>query len=122
MSKFVTFLTLLSTSVFAQEAAQAAPKQNPLMSFVPFILIFGVFYFLMIRPQKKKFEEEQNFLKSIKSGDEVYTKAGLIGTISGQTDKVVTLEVADGVKMKVLKGQIAGSTKKLFAPAPQTKK
>lgn len=105
-------MNFLFTPVYAQ--AQNAAQQNPIMSFLPFIVIFVIFYFLMIRPQKKKLEEEQNMIKALKSGDEIYTKSGLIGTIAGQTDKVVTLEVSQGVKMKVLKSQIGGLASKIF--------
>lgn len=105
---------LLITAANAQDGGAGAPAQNPLMSFLPFILIFFIFYFLMIKPQKKKLEEEQAMINSIAKGDEIYTKSGIIGTITGMTDKIVTLEVSDGVKMKVVKGQIAGLAKKLF--------
>ena len=107
----------------AQEATtQAAQPANGFMSFVPFVLIFVVFYFLMIRPQKKKLEEEQSFLNSLKKGDEIYTKAGVFGTIYGMNDKVVTLEIAENVKVKVLKGHIAGSVASLFKKEVDKKK
>ncbi len=106
---------LLITAANAQEGgAGGAPAQNPLMSFLPFILIFFIFYFLMIKPQKKKMEEEQAMINSIAKGDEIYTKSGIIGTITGITDKIITLEVSEGVKMKIVKGQIGGLAKKLF--------
>ena len=105
-------MDFLFTSVHAQ--AQNTAQQNPVMSFLPFIIIFVIFYFLMIRPQKKKLEEEQSMLKALKNGDEIYTKSGLIGTIAGQTEKVITLEVAQGVKMKILKSQIGGLASKIF--------
>lgn len=102
-------------SVYAQ-AAGAAPAnpQSALMSFVPFIFIFFIFYFLMIRPQKKRMEEEKNFLGNLKKGDEVYTKSGMIGNIQGLTDKIVTLDLGEGVKIKILKGQIGGPTSNIF--------
>lgn len=121
---------ILLSEVMAQEpqgvasATQAAAQQpSPLASLVPFALIFVVFYFLLIRPQKKRMQEEQTLLGSLGKGDEVYTKSGLIGIIAGLTDKVVTLEVSDGVKVKVLRGQIGGLYQKLFekpsTPTPQ---
>lgn len=105
----------------AADAATKAPAQSPLMSFVPFILIFFVFYFLMIRPQKKKLAEEQNFLNNLQKGDEIYTKSGLIGVVTGVTEKLVTLEVSEGVKIKVLKMQIGGLFKKLLEQAAEKK-
>ena len=109
-----TLAQLILSSAYAQEAAAGQPTQNPLMSFLPFLVIFFIFYFLMIKPQKKKMEEEQAMINSIGKGDEIYTKSGIIGTITGITDKIVTLEVSDGVKMKVVKNQIGGLAKKLF--------
>jgi len=96
------------------EGAQAAQKPGGLMSLLPFVLIFAVFYFLMIRPQKKKLEEEKNLLAKLSKGDEVYTKSGVLGIINGLTEKIVTLEIAEGVKMKVLRGHIAGFSAPLF--------
>lgn len=106
-------LGLLISNAHAQAAA--APAQSPLMSFVPLILVFFVFYFLMIRPQKKKMEEEQKFIASMEKGQEVYTKSGMIGKIHGLTDKVVTLEIEGGNKVKFLRTQIAGSASTLFS-------
>ncbi len=100
-------LSLISNS-YAQAAAEAGKAQSPIMQFVPLILVFVIFYFLMIRPQKKKFEEEQNMLSKLSKGDEVYTKSGLIGTVYGLTDKIVTIEASEGVKIKVLRTQVGG--------------
>lgn len=103
------------SSAFAQEATNQVAQQPSLMqSLMPFILIFIVFYFLMIRPQKKKLDQEQNFLNALQKGQEIYLKSGIIGTIHGLTDKVVTLEVADGTRIKVLRSSIGGATAKLF--------
>ena len=114
-------------NLFAIESAMAqangpASAQNPIMSFLPFILIFMVFYFLMIRPQKKKIEEEKTFLSALQKGDEVFTKAGMIGTIQGLTDKVVTLEIAQGINVKILRSQVAGLAKKIFEVTPTAQK
>ena len=108
-------LDLILSSAQAQDAAaNPAMNQNPMMQFLPFILVFGIFYFLMIKPQKKKLEQEQAMLKGLTKGDEIYTKAGLLGTIVGLTEKIVTLEVASGVKLKVIRSQIAGKSNGLF--------
>lgn len=115
MLKITTFLfIILNFSAFGQEAAVRS-QQSPFMSFVPFILMFFVFYFLMIRPQKKKMDQEQAFVSALKKGDEVFTKSGMLGTISGINDKVVTLDIAEGTKVKFLRSQIAGSSKNIFS-------
>ena len=97
------------------QAFAMAPSQNsqgggnPIVAFLPLIIIFAIFYFLLIRPQQKRQKEHQNFLANLQKGDEVVTSGGLIGRITGLTDEVVTLEVADKVKVKVARNQIAGS-------------
>lgn len=73
----------------------------------PFLAMFGVVYFLMIRPQQKKLKEQQAMLSSLKHGDEVLTASGILGKVTGITDKVVTVEVADNVRVKMLKSQVA---------------
>ena len=73
---------------------------------VPFVAMFAVVYFLMIRPQQKKMKEQQDMLSALKHGDEVLTAAGILGKVTGITDKIVTVEVADNVRIKMLKSQI----------------
>lgn len=81
--------------------------------FLPFGVILVIFYFLIIRPQSKRLKTHDKFISELKRGDTVVTASGIIGTIDGMTDQVVTLEVASGVKMKVLKKQIAASAASL---------
>lgn len=76
--------------------------------FLPLIFIFVIFYFLIIRPQSKKMKEQDKMLSELKRGDDVVTSSGILGRIEGLTDVVVTLEIADGVRIKVLRKQIAG--------------
>lgn len=104
---------LLIASAHAQTGA--APAQPAWVSFVPFVLIFLVMYFLMIRPQKKRMEEEQSFISKLSHGDEVYTKSGILGKVTGIADKVVTLELEGGTRMKVLKSHIGGSAAAIFS-------
>jgi preprotein translocase subunit YajC len=82
-------------------AADAASAGSPLGGLIPMILIFVVFYFLLIRPQQQKAKLQQSFLSSLKKGDVVITSGGLHGTIKGLTDKVVTLEIAENIRVKV---------------------
>ncbi len=77
--------------------------------FIPLILIFVVFYFLLIRPQQKQAKQQQQFLNDLKTGDKVITKGGIHGTITGLTDTVVTLEIAQNVRVKVSRSAIASS-------------
>lgn len=80
---------------------------------LPFVLMFVVIYFLIIRPQQKKMKEHQALLGQVKYGDEVVTNGGIFGKVTGITEKVVTVEIADGVKIKLLKSQIASVNPKV---------
>jgi preprotein translocase subunit YajC len=85
----------------------AAGAGGSIASFIPLILIFVVFYFLLIRPQQKQAKQQQQFLNDLKNGDKVITKGGLYGTITGLTDTVVTLEIAQNIRVKVSRSAIA---------------
>ncbi|MBI3070835.1 MAG: preprotein translocase subunit YajC [Deltaproteobacteria bacterium] len=73
-------------------------------------LMFVIFYFLLIRPQQKKQKEHQAMLASVRKGDEIVTQSGIYGRIAGLTDTIVTLEIADKVRVKMARGQIAAKT------------
>ncbi len=75
---------------------------------LPFAVIFIIFYFLIIRPQARRMKDQQKVLGALKRGDEVLTNSGILGTIEGVTEKFITLKIDDGVKIKILKTQIAG--------------
>ena len=81
------------------------------MGLLPLVLLFVVFYFLLIRPQQKRAKEQKAFIQNLKKGDKVVTSGGLYGTITGITDETVTLEIADKIRVKVLKGAIANTVK-----------
>lgn len=107
-------LTLLALSTTAYGQSAPATPQNPMLQFLPLVVVFVIFYFLMIRPQKKKFENEQALINKLTKGDEIYTKTGIIGTIYGINDKIVDLEIADGVRVKMLKNQVGGLAKSVL--------
>lgn len=75
------------------------------------VLIFGVFYFIVIRPQSKARKEREQMLRELKKGDEIVTNGGVFGTVSGIKDGVVTLLISDRVRIRVLLTQIAGLAK-----------
>lgn len=75
--------------------------------FVPLIIIFVIFYFLLIRPQQKQLKTHKEMLDSLKIGDSVVTSGGLHGKITGITETIVTLEIAKDVRVKVEKGSIS---------------
>lgn len=85
----------------------AAPQQPSTMGFfVPMLGMLVLMYFFMIRPQQKRMKQQQELHKGLQNGDEVITNAGIIGTITGMSDKVVTLEIQKNVQMKVLRSQV----------------
>jgi preprotein translocase subunit YajC len=90
---------------------------------ITMVLIFVIFYFLLIRPQQKKQKELQAMLANLAYGDMVMTTGGIHGKITGLTDTVVTLEIADKVRIKVARSAIGAVLQKSgsAAPAPSTK-
>jgi preprotein translocase subunit YajC len=80
-------------------------------SMIPLVLMFVIFYFMLIRPQQKKAKDHQNFLSGLKRGDQVVTRGGVIGRITGVTDNVVTMEIQEKVRIRVLKSFIEGAHK-----------
>ena len=90
--------------------------------FIPLLLMFAVFYFMLIRPQQKKTRQHQDLLKSLKVGDRVVTTGGLFGTIVAGGDHVVKLEIADKVRVEVGRSYIAGKVEsKEITAAKETK-
>lgn len=81
---------------------------NPLMTFLPFILMILVVWFLLIRPQRKKQKDHQQMLTTLAKGDRVVTSSGMFGTIVGIKDNVIVLKVGEDTKIEFLKSSIAG--------------
>lgn len=100
------------TSIAYAAGPAAGGGAGGFASFLPLILIFVVFYFLLIRPQQKQAKQHQEFLSNLKSGDKVITKGGIHGSITGLTDTVITLEIADNLRIKVSRDAISGSAVK----------
>ena len=89
-------------------AGQPQGAAGMVQSLLPLVIIFGIFYFLLIRPQQKKAKELKAMLDNLKKGDQVLTSGGIYGTIFSLTADEVTLIIADGVKVKVARGYISG--------------
>jgi len=95
----------LISDAFAQAGPAAAGGS---FQFATVMIVFvAVFYFLLIRPQQKKAKEHQNMLTKLASGDEVVTTGGLLGKVTEVGDTFVTIEVAEGVRVKVQKFQVS---------------
>ncbi|MFC5740375.1 preprotein translocase subunit YajC [Dyella tabacisoli] len=95
--------------VIAQAAPAAAGAQagNPLMTFLPLILLFAVFYFLMIRPQMKRQKEHRTMVSALSKGDEVVTNGGIAGRVEEVGESFITVEIAPNVSIKLQKGAVS---------------
>jgi preprotein translocase subunit YajC len=91
------------SSAYAQDAAQA----DPFGFFLPMIVIFVAFYFLLIRPQQKRQKEHTALISAISSGDEVVTAGGVLGKVTAVSEHYVTLQVAENVEIKVQKSTVS---------------
>lgn len=89
------------------QAAPGAGGPGPLMTVFPFILIFVIMYFMVIRPQQKKAKQHQEMLAKLKKNDEVMTSGGIYGKVMDLKDTVVTLEIAPNVRIRVHRPQIS---------------
>ena len=101
--------------------AQGAGGVGDFSFIIMMAVIFAIFYFLMIRPQQKKQKELKAMLYNLAHGDAVMTSGGIHGKVTGLTDAVVTLEIADKVRIKVARSAIAAVLQKSGSPAPTAK-
>ena len=90
---------------FAQTAVQQQPSL--LASFVPLILIFVIFYFLLIRPQQKKAKEHKILLNSIKRGDQILTSGGMIAKVIKADQEELTVEISEKVNVKIFRSTVS---------------
>ncbi len=121
----INFSNIFISESFADtvDAAATAAPQTGLMNFVPLILIFLVFYFLLVRPQQKKMKEHQHTLNHLKNGDKVQTTGGIFGVVKSIDNEknIIELEIASNVVIKVLKQGVAEVAKDK-TPAHKSKK
>jgi preprotein translocase subunit YajC len=100
----------------AQSAPGAGGGGSAWQQFVPMIAIFAIFYFFLIRPQSAKAKEHQKMLSELKKGDDVVTTGGIIGKITGINDAEMTLQVQEGVRLRVTRASVQN---KYVPPAPK---
>jgi preprotein translocase subunit YajC len=99
-------MTFPTSFMIAQAAPAAGQAPNPIMTFLPLILLFVVFYFLMIRPQMKRQKEHRNMVAALSKGDEVVTNGGIAGKVEEVGESFITVEIAPNVKIKLQKGAV----------------
>jgi preprotein translocase subunit YajC len=98
---------MFSTPAFAQATGGGGPT-DMLVQFLPFVLIFVIMYFLLIRPQRTKQRQHQEMVANVRRGDTIVTTGGIIGKVSKVVDEgELQLEVAEGVRVRVARGMIA---------------
>jgi len=93
---------------YAMTGGSGGGQGGGLGAFVPLILMFAIFYFLLIRPQQKKAKAHKAMRSAVKKGDRGVSSGGLHGVITGLSDEVVTMEIAPKIRVKVSRGSIAG--------------
>ena len=93
---------------FLVAMAPPPPGVNPLLAFLPYILIAAVFYFVLIRPMKSRQQKVQDFLKALKVGDRVVTSGGIYGSITRVDADTLQLQIADKVRIEISRNAIVG--------------
>lgn len=95
-------------NILAMAAPQGGSQQggNPITMFLPMIIIFAIFYFMLIRPQQRREKERSKMIGDIKSGDKVMFSGGILGVVANVKDSTFTVKVADNVKLEVARGAV----------------
>jgi preprotein translocase subunit YajC len=102
-------------AVYAQAAPGAFDYLNSLI--IPTMLIIGIMYFLMIRPQQKRLKEHRDMIAAVRRGDMIVTGGGILGKVTKVDDQELQVEIAEGVRIKVLRGTVSEVRTKGEAPA-----
>ena len=87
-------------------AAPAAGAQDPIMGLLPFVVIFVLFYFMLIRPQMKRAKEQKKMIEALQKGDEVITAAGIVGKVTKAGEIYISLEIAPGTEIQMQKAAV----------------
>ena len=109
---------MLISPAFAQTSG-GLPASDMLVQFAPLVLIFIVFYFLLIRPQQRKLKEHRQMVENVRRGDMVVTSGGIIGKVAKVDDQELTVEVAEGVRIRIVRSTLAEVRGKAM-PAPRS--
>ncbi|MGD8569416.1 MAG: preprotein translocase subunit YajC [Gammaproteobacteria bacterium] len=99
-------MSFFISNAWAADGA-GAPPEGGLMGFIPLILIFVLFYFLLIRPQAKRAKEHKQMVEALAKGDEVVTNGGLLGRVNDVGESFLTVEIAEGTEVKVQRNAVA---------------
>ena len=102
-------------------AQGAGGGDGGIATILPLVLIFAVFYFLLIRPQQKKTKEHRQMITNLKKGDRIVTSGGIHGRITGMDEVILTVEIADRVRVKVARGNVSALAQTAAPSQPEKK-
>ncbi len=103
-----------------QGGAASSGSAGGLASFIPLVLMFVIFYFLLIRPQQKKAKEHKEMVAGVKKGDRIITSGGIHGQVTAVDDSTLTVEISDKVRVKLNRANVAGMIQTQTQPAKKT--
>jgi preprotein translocase subunit YajC len=98
---------MLITEAFAQTAGGGGGATSLLVQFMPIILIFVIMYFLILRPQQQKARQHREMVANLRRGDTVITNGGLIGKVAKVDENELQVELAEGVRVRIMRGMVA---------------
>ncbi len=100
-------MSFFISDAMAEGAAAAGSQDGGLLSMLPLLLIMVLFYFMLIRPQQKRAKEHKNMVGALSKGDELVTNGGLLGRVRNVGDSFLTVEIADGIEVKIQRQSVA---------------
>jgi preprotein translocase subunit YajC len=100
-------MSFFISDAIADGAAAAGPQDGGLMSMLPLLLIMVLFYFMLIRPQTKRAKEHKNMVGALAKDDELVTNGGLLGRVKEVGESFLTVEIANGIEVKIQKQSVA---------------
>lgn len=99
-------MSFFISDALAEGAAAGGSSVSTLETFLPLVVLFALFYFLLIRPQAKKAKEHRAMVEAVSKGDEIVTNGGILCRVTAVSDSFLTAEIADGVVVKIQRGSI----------------
>ena len=113
---------MISLAFAMGQGGAAGGQPGGFTAFIPLIIMFAIFYFLLIRPQQKKNKQHREMISTLKKGDRVVTSGGIHGRITSTDDTTVTLEITDRVRIKINRGNIAALNQPSTQSSPSGEK